>query len=88
MTSIKENKPKNLLLASVASLFIPGLGQLLSKKMWRGITIFAITLFCAYITGWSYSHLNIGKIQIGTFSTSWLWLPLILFWLWNIFDSY
>ena len=88
MTPLKENKQKNPILVTIASLFVPGLGQMISKKIWRGIAFFSITLICAFITDWSFVHHNIGKIQLGTVTTTWLWLPLAIFWLWNVFDSY
>ena len=71
-------------LASWSSLVIPGLGQFLLGRRWRGVVIFLITPIMAYLVSWALEHQNIGKVEIGTFITSWLWLPFILFWLWNI----
>jgi len=88
MISIKEKKQKNPTLAALASLFIPGSGQMLCKKIWRGVAFFVITLICAYLAGWSFDHFNIGKIQFGTITTTWLWVPVTIFWLWNVVDSY
>jgi TRAP-type uncharacterized transport system fused permease subunit len=87
MTPRKENKRINPIIALITSLFIPGLGQLLSRKFWRGIAFFAITLICAFLTNWAFVHVNIGKIQIGSITTTWLWLPMIILWLWNVLDS-
>lgn len=49
--------------------------------------IFLSTIILALLIQWSLSHQNIGKINIGSITTSWLWLPLILFWVWNVFDA-
>ncbi len=77
----------NGLLPAICSLFIPGLGQLILKKRGRGLVIFVITLLLVYITDYFFVHQNVGKISLGTLTTSWLWLPLILFWIWNILDA-
>lgn len=88
MTQSNEKGKLNPILAALASLVIPGLGQMLSKKVWRGITFLAFALISSYLTYWSFAHFNVGQVQIGSWTTSWLWAPTILFWLWNSFDSY
>jgi phosphonate transport system permease protein len=88
MTLLKENKQKNPALVTFASAFVPGLGQIISKKLWRGIAFFVLILISAFLTDWSFIHFNIGKIQISALTTTWLWLPVAIVWLWNIFDSY
>ena len=88
MTQSNEKGKLNPILAALASLVIPGLGQMLSKKVWRGITFLAFALISSYLTYWSFAHFNVGQVQIGPWTTSWLWAPTILFWLWNGFDSY
>ena len=88
MTQSNEKEGLNPILAALASLVIPGLGQMLAKKVWRGIAFLAFALISTYLTYWSFAHFNIGKVQIGSWTTSWLWAPTILFWLWNSFDSY
>ena len=30
---------------------------------------------------------KIGQVEIGPLITTWLWLPFILFWLWNVLDA-
>ena len=87
MIPLKEEKRTDPILATLASLFIPGLGQIFSRKLWRGIALFAIMLVCVFLTNWSFVHLDIGKIQIGTITTTWLWLPVVIFWFWNVLDS-
>lgn len=74
-------------LASWSSLIIPGLGQFLLGRRWRGLIIFLMTPILAYIVNWALERQKIGQVEIGTFVTSWLWLPFILFWLWNILDA-
>jgi phosphonate ABC transporter permease subunit PhnE len=88
MTQTKEKETIHPILTALASLVVPGLGQILARKVWRGITLFAFSLISVYITYWSFVHFNVGKISIGPLTTSWLWVPTILFWLWNVFDSY
>jgi phosphonate transport system permease protein len=77
----------NGILPAICSLFIPGLGQLIVKKRGRGFIIFVITLLLVYITDYFFVHQNVGKISLGKSTTSWLWIPLILFWIWNILDA-
>jgi len=83
----KETKSANNgIVILLASLIIPGFGQFLSKKRTRGLLIFIITAILIYLINWSFVHQNIGKVSLGTIITSWLWLPLALFWIWNILD--
>ena len=72
---------------TLSSLILPGLGQFLLKKRSRGVLIFLTAAILAFLINWSFVHQNIGKISAGTLTTSWLWLPLILFWIWNILDA-
>jgi phosphonate ABC transporter permease subunit PhnE len=71
----------------ISSLFIPGLGQFLAKKRTRGLLIFLVTVVLTYLVNWSFVHQNIGKVDLFGWVTSWLWLPLILFWVWNVLDA-
>lgn len=71
----------------LASLICPGFGQFLFKKRSRGLLILLTTVVLAYLVSWSLEHQNIGKIILGGWTTSWLWLPLILFWIWNVLDA-
>ena len=89
MTSTSQPPARNngRLLAPFLSLIIPGSGQILLKKKWRGITILIITILLAFLVSWSYTNFEIGKINIGRLQTSWLWIPLALFWLWNVWDA-
>ncbi len=70
------------------SLIIPGLGQFLLKSRWRGITIFLFAPLLAFLVKWAYDlPMKIGQVG-GENGFSWLWLPVVLFWLWNVWDAY
>jgi len=69
------------------SLIVPGLGQFLQKRRKRGILIFLTTLTLTLLIQWSFGHQAVGKVNPGGITTSWLWLPLILFWVWNVLDA-
>ncbi len=70
------------------SVVIPGSGQIALKKTWRGITILVMTLILGFLVNWAYVKFKIGKIQINDAqSFTWLVIPLVLFYLWNILDA-
>jgi len=79
--------PINSVSVLFSSLILPGLGQFLLKKRSNGLLIFLTALISAFLINWSFVHQNIGKLNIGSFITSWLWLPFIFFWIWNILDA-
>ncbi len=79
---LEKNQPA----AAWVSLLVPGLGQFLLGHLWKGVLIFATTPLLAFITSWALDR-HIGEVTLGGFTTSWLWLPLILFWVWNIIDA-
>ncbi len=71
------------------SIIIPGLSQLVLKKKWRGITVFVFTLILGFLVNWSYSNYQIAKVTTaGEKGFSWLLIPLVLFYLWNILDAF
>lgn len=49
--------------------------------------IFLTTVILALLIQWSFDHQGVGKVNLGGFTTSWLWIPLILFWIWNVLDA-
>jgi phosphonate transport system permease protein len=49
--------------------------------------IFLAAAVSAFLIGWSFNTEEVGQITLGGWMTSWLWLPLILFWLWNVWDA-
>ena len=79
--------PMNPIAIALSSLIVPGLGQFLLNKRERGLFIFLTAGVSAFLVNWSFVHQNIGKFEFGGIITSWLWLPVILFWLWNALDA-
>ena len=79
--------PFHRYLAVFLSLLIPGLGQFLLGRRSRGLLIFLAAAVSTFLIAWSLINQKIGIIILGRFETSWLWLPLILFWLWNLMDA-
>ena len=79
--------PTNSTPSAIFSLIVPGLGQFLQKRRGRGLLIFLTTIALAFLINWSLNNQAIGEIKVGGMTTSWLWLPFILFWVWNIFDA-
>jgi phosphonate transport system permease protein len=76
----------NSTLSPLFSLLFPGLGQFLLKRRERGLLIFVTSVILAFLIFWSLKNQNIGKVDIGGVTTSWLWIPFILFWIWNVLD--
>ena len=81
------NSSPNSVPSAFFSLIVPGLGQFLQRRRERGIFIFLTTLTLTLLIQWSFSHQAVGKVTLGGITTSWLWLPLILFWAWNVWDA-
>ena len=79
--------PTNPTLVTSASLVLPGLGQFILHKRWRGLLILLATAVLAFLINWSAVHQKVGLVTIGGIQTSWLWLPLIMFWIWNLLDA-
>ncbi len=89
MTASQTTDQKARLSPTLAygSVIVPGLGQFLAGRRGRGILIFLTTAVLAFIINWALAHQNVGKVAVGPVMTSWLWLPLLLFWIWNVLDS-
>ncbi|HEY9075369.1 MAG TPA: phosphonate ABC transporter, permease protein PhnE [Anaerolineaceae bacterium] len=85
MTAIKHTSLVRW--AAWTSLVIPGSGQFLLERRWRGITIFFSTPILAFLVNWALTNLKIGLVNLGSLQTSWLWLPFLLFWAWNVLDA-
>lgn len=75
-------------LAAIMSLFIPGLGQIYLGSAIAGIAIFITTALLAFLVNWALDTFNIGKVEFGGLTTSWLWLLIAGLWLWNVRDVY
>ena len=69
------------------SLLIPGAGQALLGRVWRGVIILITTPILAFLVSWALAKSKIGQVEFGGWVTSWLWLPFALFWLWNVLDA-
>lgn len=71
------------------SILVPGSSQIMQKKTWRGISILFFSIILGYLVVWSYSNFEIAKVSlIGGKSFSWLLIPMLLFYLWNIQDAF
>lgn len=70
------------------SLVIPGSGQFLLGKRWRGVILFLAVIILGYVNYWAQVDQHFGLLYFGASVTTWLWLPFILFWLWNVQDAY
>lgn len=79
---------QNPTLAALLSLILPGAGQFYLRARNAAIAIFAITVVMAFLIWFCLDNFHVGEIQLGTLTTSWLWLLLAAFWLWNVWDAY
>ena len=73
---------------TIASLFVPGSGQILLGRRWKGVVILLSAAILTFLVNWALVNLKIGQITVGSTVTSWLWVPLILFWAWNVLDAH
>ena len=70
------------------TIIVPGSGQVIAGKTWRGITIFLCTIILGFLVRWSFSNYEIAKVTLGQTTTfSWLWIMFAIFYLWNILDA-
>jgi phosphonate transport system permease protein len=74
-------------LTALWSLIVPGAGQFILKRRERGSLILLATVSLLLLVIWSQVGLKIGLVTLGGLQPSWLWLPLILFWAWNVYDA-
>jgi phosphonate transport system permease protein len=74
-------------LATALSLVIPGTGQLYLGSRWKGAVILLMTALLAFLVAWALSDSQIGQLTLGGTIFSWLWLPFVGFWAWNILDA-
>lgn len=75
-------------LPALLSLIVPGLGQFILGYRWRGIVLFLSAVISGLLVNWALVKPGIGEVALGSLITSWLWLPFVLFWLWNVLDAY
>jgi phosphonate transport system permease protein len=81
-------KPVNATPAALLSLVLPGLGQIWLKHVTRGILILMTIPAVAFLVNWALDNFEIGKIVVAGVMSSWLFVLVVLFWLWNIWDAY
>ena len=62
-----QQSQSNFFSISLFSIIIPGLGQFLQKKCWRGITIFISTILLTFLIAWALALYGIAKISLGNF---------------------
>jgi phosphonate ABC transporter permease subunit PhnE len=86
-TSLTRAPSPNPLPPAVASLILPGAGQFWLGRRWRGVVIALTALLLAFLVQWALAAQKIAVVQVGGLVTSWLWLPLALFWAWNVWDT-
>jgi phosphonate transport system permease protein len=80
-------RPSGDALLAVASLVIPGLGQFLLHRRTRALLIFLAAVVSGLLVAWALAQEEVGSVTLGSLTTSWLWLPFILFWVWNVLDA-
>src|SRR5512146_2282772 len=81
-----SNRPTPPRVFMLASLIVPGLGQYLLNRRTRALLIFATALLSVLLVYWAQVQAKVGLVALGSASTTWLWLPLIAFWIWNVYD--
>ena len=77
-----------VLAAPILSLFVPGAGQFYLKDRGRGVMILLAALVQGYLIYWALDNYKIAQVITGRIQTSWLWVFLALFWVWNVYDAY
>lgn len=92
MTSEKSTTEKKISIprwSPFLSIIVPGSGQIVQKRTWRGVAILIMSLILGFLIAWGYSTFEIGKVEWGVIpSFSWLWIPFAIFHLWNILDAF
>lgn len=81
-------RTKNQPLAVLLSLIAPGAGQFYENDKSRGISILVATVAQALLISWAASNYNVASINLGGFQTTWLWIFLLAFWAWNVYDAH
>jgi ABC-type phosphate/phosphonate transport system permease subunit len=52
------------------------------------VVIIILKAILSFLVNWALVTDKIGQVTIGGLVTSWLWLPFVLFWIWNILDAW
>ncbi len=71
------------------SLLIPGAGQLVQKRTWRGMVALLMASILLFLLLWGNANYGIGNVALPSGrSFNWLWIAFALFHLWNILDAF
>jgi phosphonate transport system permease protein len=74
-------------LPTLLSLFLPGAGQYVLGRRARAVSILLATLALGYLIPWGLDNYRIGEVTLAGVRTSWLFIPFVLFWAWNVSDA-
>jgi phosphonate transport system permease protein len=66
------------------SILVPGSGLFMLGKRWTGVVVFLATFLSLFLVNWALVDQGIGQITINDVVTTWLWIPLIFMWIWNV----
>lgn len=79
---------KNPPLVALLSLIIPGAGQFYLGARNAFLAILGTVVAMAFLIWFCQDQFGVGEITVGGIKTSWLWLLLAGFWLWNVWDAF
>lgn len=88
MSVTNPSATKNPTVAAALSLVIPGAGQLYLGARNVALAVFGTAVGLAFLIWFCLENFGVGETILGTFETSWLWLLLAVFWLWNVWDAF
>lgn len=78
---------KNRATSAILSLVLPGAGQFYLGARNVAIAIMSMTVVMAFLIWFCLENFRVGRIDIGSVRTSYLWVLLLAFWLWNVWDA-
>ncbi len=87
LPSIPRTRGAGPVLPTLLSLILPGAGQYRLGRRGRGLLILLAALAQAYLIPWALDNYRIAGLTVAGIETSWLFIPLALFWAWNVFDA-
>lgn len=82
--SVSPPTTKRPAIASLLSLIVPGAGQLYLGARSAALAVFATTALMAFLIWFCLQNFRVGRVEVGGITTSWLWLLLAIFWVWNV----
>lgn len=86
-TAAAPVQARNAPVAALLSLFVPGAGQIYEKDRVRGAMILVAVFAQGFLIYWALVNFHAAEIDIAGQVTSWLWVLLAGFWVWNIYDA-